>query len=513
MVVAIESVGDVAVSGDADVLVFISPEKVHPTLDNKRRIDEGSEKFKQLEASIEKHGMRVPPCGRPSPHSEGMIEIRDGECRWRAAQNVGLAVMPVLVRVMDDHEAMAVTLLANEERSDLHPIEEAETYAAALLKGWTAREISEKQGKSLQHVARRLAIAGMADCWKSAAFDGDSGAAGWTMGQWEQLAKLPVDSQERLYREIGGYDLSEYDAGSLRRIIADKTHFLDAAPWKLSDRSLAPALGSCTGCIRRSDCQPELFDGDDFLNAPEGKGSKKTGALCLDSECWDAKFRAWLEQYEAKLRQTYPNLVLLGSPRQGVQSSSHWERCGKRDAGATPCLWVDYGDAGKFGWARRFDWEGEEREKAPKKEQSAEEKAAALARKRRGYVVGRLIEALQRVVNTGAEDNPVLEELGTFRLCGLLLAFGTVYRRVGKDEDPWAVYSSWADEDENSHDFSDVTFNRVGLAAVETLLQRLRGLGEDLPANEEGFVAGLFGLDLAALEAEALEKIGPEAGK
>ena len=53
-------------------------------------------------------------------------EIIAGERRWRAAQLVGMADVPVIVKEVDDRAAIAIALIENIQREDLNPMEEAE---------------------------------------------------------------------------------------------------------------------------------------------------------------------------------------------------------------------------------------------------------------------------------------------------------------------------------------------------------------------------------------------------
>jgi ParB family chromosome partitioning protein len=52
-------------------------------------------------------------------------EIIAGERRWRASQLAGLAQIPAVVRVVDDHAVIAMALIENIQREDLNPLEEA----------------------------------------------------------------------------------------------------------------------------------------------------------------------------------------------------------------------------------------------------------------------------------------------------------------------------------------------------------------------------------------------------
>lgn len=77
-----------------------------------------------LAESIRAQGIVQPLVVRPV--EEGQFEIIAGERRWRAAQLAGLETVPVLVREIDDQQALAIALIENIQREDLNPIEQAQ---------------------------------------------------------------------------------------------------------------------------------------------------------------------------------------------------------------------------------------------------------------------------------------------------------------------------------------------------------------------------------------------------
>ena len=76
-----------------------------------------------LATSIRAEGILQPLLVRPV---DGGHEIVAGERRWRAAQLAGLAEVPVLVRDLDDRQALAASLLENLQREGLNVIDEVD---------------------------------------------------------------------------------------------------------------------------------------------------------------------------------------------------------------------------------------------------------------------------------------------------------------------------------------------------------------------------------------------------
>lgn len=81
------------------------------------------EKLAQLSQSIKEYGILEPLLVRPSG---SRYELIAGERRYRAAQNIGLKEVPVVVREFDDRQALQVALIENLQRDDLNPVEETE---------------------------------------------------------------------------------------------------------------------------------------------------------------------------------------------------------------------------------------------------------------------------------------------------------------------------------------------------------------------------------------------------
>jgi ParB family transcriptional regulator, chromosome partitioning protein len=82
------------------------------------------DKMNQLIASVEEHGILEPLIVRPL--KTGGYELVAGERRLRAAKELGLAQVPIIIRDFSDEKALEVALLENLQRDDLNPIDETE---------------------------------------------------------------------------------------------------------------------------------------------------------------------------------------------------------------------------------------------------------------------------------------------------------------------------------------------------------------------------------------------------
>jgi ParB family chromosome partitioning protein len=84
------------------------------------------QKLEQLTQSIREHGILEPLLVRPHPEDKGKYELVAGERRYRSAKAAGLGEVPVVVRQLNDQEALQVAIVENLQREDLNPIEEVE---------------------------------------------------------------------------------------------------------------------------------------------------------------------------------------------------------------------------------------------------------------------------------------------------------------------------------------------------------------------------------------------------
>ncbi len=117
------------------------------------------ESLAALARSIEEHGILQPIIVRENPLLEGTYEIIAGERRWRAARDIGLSEVPVIILDADDLKAAQLALIENVQREDLNPVEEAFGYRTLIERfDLTQEEVSSKVGKSRSAVANSLRL-------------------------------------------------------------------------------------------------------------------------------------------------------------------------------------------------------------------------------------------------------------------------------------------------------------------------------------------------------------------
>src|SRR5437762_1527805 len=79
----------------------------------------------ELAASIRESGVVQPILVR---RLGDRFQIIAGERRWRAAQQLGLAAVPVTIRDVPDNRLLELALVENIQRAELTPLEEAQAY-------------------------------------------------------------------------------------------------------------------------------------------------------------------------------------------------------------------------------------------------------------------------------------------------------------------------------------------------------------------------------------------------
>ncbi|MGB0681333.1 MAG: ParB/RepB/Spo0J family partition protein [Magnetovibrionaceae bacterium] len=154
--------------------------------------------LEELAASIRDKGVLQPILVRSLEADAETFEIIAGERRWRAAQQAGLHAVPVVVKDMDDQEAMEIALVENLQRQDLSPLEEAEGFRSLMEEfSHTQEDLARAVGKSRSHVANTLRLLGLPDGVKVYLGDGRLSAgharALVNVDNAEHLAKMVVD--------------------------------------------------------------------------------------------------------------------------------------------------------------------------------------------------------------------------------------------------------------------------------------------------------------------------------
>lgn len=212
-------------------LLDLPVEDIRESATNPRRSYDAAA-LEDLERSIEASGIRVPllvrPMFDPGDGELSFYELVCGSRRLRAAKNLGLGSVPCIVREMGDDEARDCQIVENLQRADVHPVEEAEAYAAMIedAAGWsrldepmrsgrmlTAEDIAKRVGKPTAYVAQRLKLLTLTLDAKLLFSRGHL-----TLGHALLLARLTEADQERALRWLLDAD-PKYDKRDLTEIV------------------------------------------------------------------------------------------------------------------------------------------------------------------------------------------------------------------------------------------------------------------------------------------------------
>lgn len=296
--------------------------------------------LEELADSIQTKGIIDPIVARPL--GDGRFEIASGHRRYRAAKLAGLDAAPVIVREYSDEEFLEVLTIANLQRQDVHPMEEAAGYAELLrLPGWTVTMLAGRLGKDPAYVYRRLKLLDLTDTARQVFVSGNI-----TLSHAMALARIPaaaqsdiIDSRQLFDHAGGAISLQALENWIQRNVQMSLTD----ASFNKEDEKLVPDAGPCVTCAKRTGAAPALW--------PE----IQSGDRCLDRHCFRRKCESHAHQQLAKLEKAAkkgaPGPVRVSlrfySEMEGVFAKPKWEVAEEKGCEhAVPAVVVEDGPAG-----------------------------------------------------------------------------------------------------------------------------------------------------------------------
>ncbi|HWN95278.1 MAG TPA: ParB/RepB/Spo0J family partition protein [Methylomirabilota bacterium] len=158
------------------------------------RKDFTTEALQELAASIKEQGIVQPLIVRDK---QTHYELIAGERRWRAAQLINLAEVPVIVREADDRSVLELALIENLQRENLNPMEEALGYSQLLEQFQLRQEdVATKVGKSRVAVANALRLLKLSPEVQAYVRDGRL-----SVGHAKVILSLPLLEHQKLAAE------------------------------------------------------------------------------------------------------------------------------------------------------------------------------------------------------------------------------------------------------------------------------------------------------------------------
>lgn len=280
---------------------------------NPRRVFEDAA-LKELAASIRSQGILSPLLVRPL--TENGFEIVFGARRYRAAQLAEQDTLPVRIKHMTDAEVIEAQLVENLIRSEIHPMEEADGFAALLRleePKYTIEQIAARVGKAPSFVATRLKLIDLVPAVVEAFYANEIG-----VGHALLLAKIAADVQPQAlsacFKEV--YNGNGQKPARILLPVRSLQFWIESnvllilkdAPFDKRDAELVPSAGSCADCPKRTGHNKLLF-GDDL---------GRQGDRCVDPKCYQVKISA----HVAKTVAAKPNLVQISTAYGGQKEGS-----------------------------------------------------------------------------------------------------------------------------------------------------------------------------------------------
>lgn len=326
-----------------EVIEKIPLDQIVPDPRNRKHGGRSPEELQGLADSIRIHGVQEPAIVRPGSAAKKTYMLVAGERRFLASKLAGLDYLPCIVRAMTDDKALAVQLIENLHRQDLHPLDEAEGYERLRAEaGYTAELIAQEVGRSPAYVYQRLRLQLLIPEVRGLLEEGKISTAAAMV-----VARLPEKQQALVYQANLSQDwqreratAAELESWVRQNLLCD----LKRAAWRLADASLVKKAGACNECPKRTGVDPGLF---------EDSGPQK----CLDPACFKTKTAALIEKNRASLAGT-EHLVVSEDwypLPSGALPPSEWQEVKKSEPGALRALVLGGSKPGRLTWAKKIE--------------------------------------------------------------------------------------------------------------------------------------------------------------
>ncbi len=199
--------------------------------------------LQELANSIKQQGILQPIIIRAL--DTGRYEIIAGERRWRAARLAGLSQVPVLLKQVDDETAVAIALVENLQREELHAVDEARAMCRLIEEfNLTHQQIAELLSRSRAAVTNCLRLLSLSPEVLQLLETGDL-----NMGQARALLSLDFAEQVQAAHLVIAKNLSVRETEQLvNRLKKGPIVLENKAP--LLDSSFDDTLGSLTALLQ-----------------------------------------------------------------------------------------------------------------------------------------------------------------------------------------------------------------------------------------------------------------------
>lgn len=280
----------------ADLLVplnLFSPSPTNP----RSRIS--AAELRGLAESIAAHQVMQPILARPLPGAvagQAPLEIVAGHRRWHACikltaegRNPHGESIPALQRDLTDAQVLAMQLVENIQREDLHPLDEAEHYRRMRedpAAPASVEDIAECGKVSASRVYERLSLLHLVPPAREAFL-----AEKLSLKTALQVARMPAELQAEVTQHLADWGGEPMTPKAAAAFIHERYMLrLAQAPFDAADATLLPQAGACGTCPKRTGANPQLF------------GDISDADTCTDTTCFAAKKAAQRARMVDELR-------------------------------------------------------------------------------------------------------------------------------------------------------------------------------------------------------------------
>ena len=253
---------------DSGGVVTLRLSQIEPNRDQPRKIF-SEEALNELADSIREHGVLQPLLVRPLPG--GSYQLVAGERRWRASRMAGLQEVPVVIREMDEEQAMGIALIENLQREDLNAIEEATGYKQLMERyGMTQEQVAKRVGKSRPAIANALRLLNLPQKVMDMVGEGE-------VSPGHARALLAFDDQDRIVEIAQKVKTGKYSVRDIERMAKNQ----DEKKEKAAKAPEEPAWGGKSAFLTEMEIAMSMEMGRKVRIIPNGEGGT------LQIQFWD----------------------------------------------------------------------------------------------------------------------------------------------------------------------------------------------------------------------------------
>lgn len=253
---------------DSGGVVTLRLSQIEPNRDQPRKIF-SEEALNELADSIREHGVLQPLLVRPLPG--GSYQLVAGERRWRASRMAGLQEVPVVIREMDEEQAMEIALIENLQREDLNAIEEATGYKQLMERyGMTQEQVAKRVGKSRPAIANALRLLNLPPKVMDMVGEGE-------VSPGHARALLAFDDQDRIVEIAQKVKTGKYSVRDIERMAKNQ----DEKKEKAAKTPEEPAWGGKSAFLTEMEIAMSMEMGRKVRIIPNGEGGT------LQIQFWD----------------------------------------------------------------------------------------------------------------------------------------------------------------------------------------------------------------------------------